>query len=92
MTGVTMTMHGTEDFIVIAYHDPNGLTHLLTRWVDRSVTFTWDWRENWLPGGKPGDPFKYFPVTEVTDEDILRLANAWLEYLDAVIEVRYEAG
>lgn len=77
-----MTAHGTEDFIIFAYRDRNGLTHLLTRWTDGKVTFSWDWRDN----GKPGDPYKYFPGVEVTNPALQKLAEAWLEYLDAVVE------
>lgn len=86
MTNTTMTTYGTEDFVIFAYHDRNGLTHLLTRWVDKSVTFTWDWRDD----GKPGDPFKYFPGIEVTDPRLQRLAEAWQEYLDAAVEAEHD--
>ena len=61
---------------VVLFRDRNGRKHALFTWADGGTTFKW--KTVWAA---PGD-------TEVISapDALLKLADSWQEYLDAVVE------
>ena len=68
--------HDNEGYAVL-FRDCNGWKHVLFTWADGSTTF--QWKTAWLPPS--GDMEAISVPTALT-----KLADAWQEYLDAVVE------
>lgn len=60
----------------VLFHDINGQRHALFTWADGGATF--QWKTAWVA---PGD----MEVISVPAA-LLKLAESWREYLDAVVE------
>jgi hypothetical protein len=75
----TLEIRGTADFLVFVFTDINNRVHLLTRWEDGGMSFSWEW-------GRLNDKHNFPPYTGPVDPKLEWLAECWLEYLDAVIE------
>lgn len=75
----TMTIHKDSDGVVFLYRDINGVVHSLWTWKDGGVSFRW--------GLHPNSVAHYTVEYDgPIDPHLLKLADAWQEYLDAVIE------
>ena len=78
----TMTVHDEHGQVVVLYIDINDRQHMLTLWSDGLPTFTPN-----VIGYLGCEPPLH---TSTLDPRLQRLADAWLEYLDAVVE--HETG
>lgn len=78
-TKTTMKRYKDSDGTVFFYHDINGGVHALWTWKDGGISFRW---------GLHPSAIEHYTVeyTGPVDPPLQKLADAWREYLDAVVE------